>query len=95
VSATRQSAGFARLEARVSPEQKELIQRAADLEGRSLTDYLVGSATAAAQQTIQRHQVLQLTARATEAFIAAIENPPAPGKRLRAAAQRYRDFVGR
>ena len=33
-----------RLEARVSPEQKALIERAARLEGRSVTDFLVRSA---------------------------------------------------
>lgn len=83
-----------RLEARISAEQKALFQRAADLAGRSLTDFVVSSAQAAAEETIQRHQVLELTARETDAFFAAIEDPPAPNERLRAAADRYRTLVG-
>jgi uncharacterized protein (DUF1778 family) len=42
-----------RLEARVSAEQKALMERAAALEGRSLTDFVVGSAQAAAAATIR------------------------------------------
>jgi uncharacterized protein (DUF1778 family) len=79
-----------RLEARITPEQKALFQRAADLAGRSLTDFVVGSAQAAAEEIIRTHQVLELTARETEAFSAALRNPPAPNERLRAAADRYR-----
>ena len=41
-----------RLEARLSREQKELLQWAADLEGRSLTDFVVSHAQNAAVQTI-------------------------------------------
>lgn len=91
----REPASYQRLEARVSPEQKDLIQRAADLEGRSLTDFVVSSATAAARQTIQAHQTFELTAQATEAFFNAIEAPPAPNEQLRAAAREYREFVSR
>ena len=95
MSAKRQgSSHWERLEARIAPEQKELIQRAADFEGRSLTDFVVGSAVAAARQTTREHEILRLTARGTAAFLAAIENPPAPNERLRAAAQQYREFVG-
>ena len=39
-----------RLEARVTSEPKELIERAAELEGRGLTDFLVASAVAAANR---------------------------------------------
>lgn len=44
-----------RLEARISPEQKALLERAAALEGRSLTDFVVASAQAAAHETIRRY----------------------------------------
>jgi len=79
-----------RLEARLTPEQKALFQRAADLAGRSLTDFVIGSAQAAAEETIRTHQVLELTTRETALFLAALRDPPVPNERLLAAADRYR-----
>jgi uncharacterized protein (DUF1778 family) len=84
-----------RLEARVTPEQKALFQRAADLTGRSLTDFVVGSAQAAAEATVRTHQMLELTARETESFLAALQDPPAPNQRLRAAAREHQTSSGR
>ena len=75
-----------RLEARLTTEQKALFQRAADLLGRSLTDFVIGSAQTAAEETIRTHEVMELTARDAEVFFAALENPPAPNARLAAAA---------
>lgn len=83
-----------RLEARISPEQKALIQRAADLEGRSLTDFVVSSVQAAAEETIERHQVIRLSARDSLIFAEAILNPAEPNEHLRAAAKRYRQLFG-
>ena len=84
-----------RLEARITSEQKAVFQRAADLAGRSLTDFVIGSAQAAAEETIRTHQVMELTARETEAFLAALQDPPAPSERLRAVADRYRALGSR
>jgi uncharacterized protein (DUF1778 family) len=79
-----------RVEARVTPEQKRLFERAAALEGRSLTDFLLSSAQAAAAETISRHELLKLTAQDHEVFVAALLNPPVPNNVLRAAAGRYK-----
>jgi uncharacterized protein (DUF1778 family) len=84
-----------RLEARITPEQKALFQRAAHLTGRSLTDFVIGSVQAAAEETVRTYQVLELTARETEAFLAALQDPPAPNQRLSAAARQHRAFTGR
>lgn len=72
-----------RLEARVTSEQKELIERAADLEGRSLTDFVVASVAAAAKQVIQEHEILKLAAQDRAVFLAALQNPPEPNAKLR------------
>ncbi len=82
-----------RLEARVSKEQKQLFQRAADLEGRSLSDFIIQTVQEAAHQTIERHGILRLSARDQHVFVQALLNPPAPGRRLRAAAGRYKKFI--
>ena len=83
-----------RLEARISREQKQLFQRAADLQGRSLTDFVVSSAQEAAVRTIGEMQIIRLNAEDSRAFAEALLNPREPTKRLRAAARRYREFIG-
>ncbi len=80
-----------RLEARVTREQKQLIARAAELEGRSITDFLVASAQSAAKQVIREHEVLTLSAKDREVFIHALLNPSRPTAKARQAARRYKE----
>ena len=82
-----------RFDARLNGEQKLLIQRAADLEGRTMTDFVLHSAEAAAERTIEKRAMLILTARETETFVSALLNPPGPGTTLRQAAREYRKNV--
>ena len=79
-----------RFDARLNEDQKLLIQRAADLEGRTMTDFVLHSAEAAAERTIEKRAMLILIARETEAFANAILNPAKPGPVLRKAAREYR-----
>lgn len=79
-----------RLEARVTKEQKELFQRAADIQGRTLTDFVVSSVLDIAKQVIMEHEKMILTKQDQEVFVAALLNPPEPSAKLRNAAQRYK-----
>jgi uncharacterized protein (DUF1778 family) len=83
-----------RIEARVTPETKALIQRAADIEGTTLANFLSKSAQAAAQLTIERHSVLKLSAEDSKAFAEAILNPKEPNQKLKDAAARYKREFG-
>lgn len=82
---------MARLEARVSPETKALLQKAADLEGRSLTDFVVASLQAEAYRVIERHQTLKLSLEDSDAFVGALLNPPQPNDALKEAGLRYKN----
>ena|ERR1700722_16529620 len=82
-----------RFDARLNEEQKVLIQRAADLEGRTMTDFVLHSAETAAERTIEERAMLILSARETEAFVNAILSPAEPGPVLRAAARRYKSTL--
>jgi uncharacterized protein (DUF1778 family) len=79
-----------RLEARVTPEQKRLIERAATLRGTTVTEFVVASAQEAATNTIKDFEVLHLRDEAREVFINAVLNPPRPNAAARTAAERYR-----
>jgi uncharacterized protein (DUF1778 family) len=80
-----------RLEARISKEQKLLFAKAAALEGRSLTDFVVSSAQEAARKTVREHEMLILSAQDQEAFVATMLDSTPPGNKLHAAARRYLD----
>lgn len=84
-----------RLEARVSPDQKILFQRAADLQGRTLTDFVIASAYEAAVRTIEDMQTVRLTAEESQAFAEALLSPREPTADLKAAARRYLESVDR
>jgi uncharacterized protein (DUF1778 family) len=84
-----------RLEARLTPEQKKHIEHAARIKGTSVSDFVVLSADDAAVRTIREQEVLTLNERAREVFVNALLKPPAPGRRLVAAAKRYKERTGR
>jgi uncharacterized protein (DUF1778 family) len=88
------AARSARLEARVTDEQKTLLQRAAALLGRSLSDFLVASAQDAATRVIQEHEMIRLTKADRTVFVSALLDPPAPNARLAKAAKAYRQKMG-
>lgn len=83
----------ARLEARLSSEQKALFERAAAVQGRSLSDFVVGSVHEAAVRTLRDYEVITLSVRDSEVFVRALLEDTEPGERLKAAAKRYRELI--
>ena len=83
-----------RLEVRISREQKDLFVRAAEVQGRSLTDFVIASAEDAAIETVRTHDALRVSERDRRAFVSACSLPPAPAKTLKQAAKRYRERTG-
>jgi uncharacterized protein (DUF1778 family) len=95
VKTLRRSLKQDRLEARVTPDQKKLIARAAALRGSSVTEFIVASAQQAAADTIKDFELLSLHDKARDVFVNAILRPPAPNAAARKAAQRYKQRMGR
>lgn len=83
-----------RLEARLPADVKAILARAAALQGRTLTDFVVGSATEAAQRVIRECEVLAFSERDQVAFAKALLNPPSASPALEDAARRYRGDHG-
>jgi uncharacterized protein (DUF1778 family) len=88
------AAKTARLEARLTDEQKALFQHAADLTGRSLTEFVVSSAQEVAARTVREHEVLTLSGHDRQIFLDALLKPNPPNKKLRQAAKRYKSIAG-
>ena len=91
----RTEARTERLAARVPAAVKAQIHRAAELTGRSVSDFVIASAQAAAEETIRRYEVVQLTTNDSQLLADALLNPPEPNAHLRAAFDDYRQFAGR
>ena len=91
LKARKPSAKVQRLEARLTREQKRIIERAAELRGTTVTDFVVVSAQQAATETIKDFEMLRLRDAAREVFVKALLNPPAPNATARAAARRYKE----
>jgi uncharacterized protein (DUF1778 family) len=89
---TRRARG-ARLGFRVDAETKSLVERAAHLERRKITDFCLSALTEAAQRTIARHETLVLSERDREVFFDALVHPPEISPRLRRAFEAARGHV--
>jgi len=84
-----------RLDLRVAPEEKELIDRAAALTGSNTTDFVRSTTLAAAREAIRTHEVIKLTAEGSRVFVDALINPPEPNEHLRALADEFGTAVSR
>ena len=79
----------ARLEARISTDLHSLLKRAAELQGRTMTDFVVAAVQDAAQRAIEQADVVRLTLADQECFAQALLNPvPAAPALKRAFARR-------
>lgn len=77
-----------RLEARITPGQKALIEHAAALQGRSVTDFVLTSVQEAASRAIDEHQRLTLSVRDGRALVEALVLPAPGAERLRETVRR-------
>jgi len=71
-----------RLGFRLDEQTKALIEQAAQLERRKVSDYCLTAIADAARRTISRHETLLLSERDRAAFFEALVNPPEPAARL-------------
>ena len=79
-----------RLELRVATSAKALIQRAMAVSGLTAGDL----AYEGARRVLEDHERMVLTGANRDAFLAAVQNPPAPTDKLVAALRRHSDVVG-
>ena len=82
-----------RLGFRVDEPTKALIERAAQLERRKLTDFCMTALTDAARRTIAEHETLLLSDRDRAVFFDALVSPPAPSERLKRAFAEHKRRV--
>ena len=89
----QRNAKTARLEARISRESLAVVRRAAEIQGRSISDFVVVAAQEAAQKTVTEIEVIRLSREAQEKFVALLLNPPKPNRALKKALALHRARV--
>jgi len=83
----------ARLEARISPELHAILERAAEIQGRTMTDFVVTAVQEAAQRAIEEAGVVRLSLADSERFAEALLSPPVPSQALERAFSRRRKLL--
>ena len=74
--ATQETNRTARVEARIAPDAMAVVRRAAELQGRSVSDFLVAAALKDAQQTIEDAQIIRLCVHDQQRFADLLLDPP-------------------
>ncbi len=73
---TQATTRTARVEARIAPDALAVVRRAAELQGRSISDFLVAAALKDAHQTIEDAQIIRLSVDDQKRFAELLLDPP-------------------
>jgi uncharacterized protein (DUF1778 family) len=79
-----------RIELRIAPSVKDLIQRAMAVSGLTAGDL----AYEGARRVLEEHERMVLSGADRDAFLQAVLDPPEPAGKLIAALRRHRDLLG-
>jgi uncharacterized protein (DUF1778 family) len=82
-----------RFEARLTPYVRQIIQRAAEIQGRSMSDFVVAAAAQAAEKALKDAQIIELSLEDQRRFAEAMLNPPEPGPAWKKAIEAHRRLV--
>ncbi len=85
---------MARLEARLPVTVHSLLKEAADLQGRSLSDFVVASAREAAEKAIARNGEIELSQSEQKRFAEALLKPASVAPALRKAMKNRKQLLG-
>lgn len=84
----------ARIEARIAPDVLSLVKQAAEMQGRSVSDFVVSAAQEAAHRAIEEAQIIRLSAEDQRRFVELLLNPPPPAPALERAKEAHATLFG-
>ena len=79
--------------ARITPDALATVKRAAEIQGRSVSDFVVAAAQEVANRTIEETHIIRLALEDQKLFIESILNPPEPTPALLRAAEAHRRLI--
>ena len=83
----------ARIEARIAPEALAVVKRAAEIQGRSLSDFVVAAAQEAAHRTIEETALIRLAAKDQRRFVEQLLHPPDLAPAMHRAKQAHAELI--
>jgi uncharacterized protein (DUF1778 family) len=75
------------LNLRIKSEEKDLIDAAANLQGKNRTDFILEAARKAAEETLLDRTIFRVSPEAYAEFLAILDAPPQPNERLKKTMQ--------
>lgn len=81
-----------RLQIRVDPERKQLLERAANATHQNLSSFVLGAAARYAEDVLAERDAITLSPQTAQAFSEALAQPARVNERLTAALGRPRRF---
>ena len=82
-----------RVEARIAPDALAVVRRAAEIQGRSLSDFIVAAALQDAHRTIDEAQIIRLSVDDQQRFAQALLNPPPLAAAMRRALRAHKRLI--
>ena len=82
------SRNTATINLRIEPRTRDLIDAAADVVGKSRTEFMVESARLHATDVLLDQRLFVLEPKQFDEFVAALDNPPPAGPKLKALMKR-------
>jgi uncharacterized protein (DUF1778 family) len=83
----------ARIEARIAPDALRIVRRAAELQGRSISDFVVAAAQEVAHRTIDEAQVIHLSVEDQVRFVELLLKPPVLAPALKRAKKAHARLI--
>jgi uncharacterized protein (DUF1778 family) len=82
-----------RIEARIAPDVLAVVRRAAEIQGHSISDFIVAAAQDAALKAVAEVGALRFSREAQGTFVSLLLNPRPPSAGLKRALKRHRSLI--
>jgi uncharacterized protein (DUF1778 family) len=89
----REHSRSARIEARIAPDALAVVKRAAEMQGRSISDFVVAAAQEAAHRMIEEAHVIRLSIEDQQRFVDLLLNPPPPTPAMKRARKAHSRLI--
>jgi uncharacterized protein (DUF1778 family) len=83
----------ARIEARIAPNALRIVKRAAEIQGRSISDFVVAAAQEIAHRTIDEAQIIRLSVEEQRRFVDLLLHPPALNPAMKRAKRAHARMI--
>jgi uncharacterized protein (DUF1778 family) len=82
-----------RIEARIAPDALRIVKRAAELQGHSVSDFVVAAAQEVAHRTIGEAQIIRLSVEDQQRFVEVLLKPPVLAPALKRAKKAHARLI--